>query len=180
MLEASLTLPNWSIKQVQHFGGTPRDHDIDRAAEGVGFMQDIRETLMQGRNSDGKLVSRPLSPHLQIYKPQISSALSILHRISGVALGAGALLLALWLAAAATSPGAFLVAQELVDSGLGMLTLFGFTLALFYHFCSGIRHLLWDVGYGFDLPTMHRTGYIVISASIGLTVLVWTLGLTFV
>ncbi|MDD2875784.1 MAG: succinate dehydrogenase, cytochrome b556 subunit [Acidiphilium sp.] len=140
-------------------------------------MQDVREALMQGRNSTGKLVQRPLSPHLQVYKPQISSTLSIFHRISGVALAGGAVLLSLWLTAAATSPHAFALAQSLVDSIVGMLVLIGFTLALFYHFCNGIRHLLWDVGYGFDLPTMHRTGAIVLAASAGLTIVVWIIGL---
>lgn len=140
-------------------------------------MQDVRDALMRGRNSEGRMVARPLSPHLQIYKPQISSALSIFHRISGVFLAAGALLLSLWLACAAASPGAFAVAQELVDTILGMIVLFGFTVALFYHFANGIRHLLWDAGYGFDLPTMHRTGYAVIAGCVGLTVLVWIVGL---
>ncbi|MGC9269540.1 succinate dehydrogenase, cytochrome b556 subunit [Acidiphilium sp.] len=140
-------------------------------------MQDMREALMQGRNTAGKLVQRPLSPHLQVYKPQISSALSIFHRLTGVALALGAMLLSLWLAAAATSPGAFADAQALLDSIIGMIVLFGFTLALFYHFCNGIRHLLWDAGYGFDLPTMHRTGYAVMIASVGLTVVFWIIGL---
>lgn len=138
---------------------------------------DVREALMQGRNTAGTLVQRPLSPHLQVYKPQISSALSIFHRITGVALSLGAVLLSLWLAAAATSPGAFALAQSLLDSIVGMLILFGFTLALFYHFCNGVRHLLWDAGYGFDLPTMHRTGYAVLVASAGLTVVFWIIGL---
>lgn len=140
-------------------------------------MQDVREALMRGRNSTGQMVQRPLSPHLQVYRPQISSTLSIFHRIAGIALGGGAVLLSLWLAAAAASPGAFAVAQELVDSILGMIILFGFTVALFYHFCNGIRHLLWDAGYGFDLPTMHRTGIAVLVASAGLTVVVWIIGL---
>lgn len=140
-------------------------------------MQDVREALMQGRNSTGGSVRRPLSPHLQIYKPQITSTLSILHRITGVALGAGAILLSLWLAAAATSSGAFSLAQALVDSILGMIVLFGFTLALFYHFCNGIRHLLWDAGYGFDLPSVHRSGIATLAAASGLTVLVWLIGL---
>lgn len=140
-------------------------------------MQDVREALMQGRNSTGGSVRRPLSPHLQIYKPQITSTLSILHRITGVALGAGAILLSLWLAAAATSSGAFSLAQALVDSILGMIVLFGFTLALFYHFCNGIRHLLWDAGYGFDLPSVHRSGIATLAAAGGLTVLVWLIGL---
>ncbi|HEX7388681.1 MAG TPA: succinate dehydrogenase, cytochrome b556 subunit, partial [Acidiphilium sp.] len=111
-------------------------------------MQDVREAFMQGRNSTGAMVRRPLSPHLQIYRPQISSTLSIFHRIAGIALSAGAVLLSLWLAAAATSAGAFAVAQWLVDSIIGMIILFGFTLALFYHFCNGIRHLMWDAGRG--------------------------------
>lgn len=140
-------------------------------------MQDVREALMQGRNSTGEIVRRPLSPHLQVYRPQISSTLSIMHRITGVVLSAGAVLLSLWLAAAATSAGAFSLAQALVDSILGMIILFGFTLALFFHFCNGIRHLLWDAGYGFDLPTMHRTGIATLIASAGLTILVWLIGL---
>jgi succinate dehydrogenase / fumarate reductase cytochrome b subunit len=157
----TLTVPG--SKQVQHF-----------VLKGdMVVVQDVREALMQGRNSDGKMVRRPLSPHLQVYRPQISSALSIFHRFTGIALSAGALLLALWLAAAATSPGAFSLAQALLDSILGKLVLFGFTLALFYHFCNGIRHLLWDAGYGFELPAMHRTGYAVLVATVGLSVLFW-------
>lgn len=143
----------------------------------VIVVPDVRDALMQGRNTAGALVQRPLSPHLQVYKPQMSSALSIFHRITGVALSLGAILLSLWLAAAAASPAAFAIAQSLVDSILGMIILFGFTLALFYHFCNGIRHLLWDAGYGFDLPTMHRTGYAVMVTSVGLTLLFWIIGL---
>ena len=158
---------------MQHFDSLSRT----AAKEVVIIMQDVREALMQGRNSTGAIVKRPLSPHLQVYRPQISSALSIFHRITGVALSAGAVLLSLWLAAAAASPGAFAVAQSLIDSILGMIVLFGFTLALFYHFCNGIRHLLWDAGYGFELPTMHRTGYAVLIASAGLTVIFWFIGL---
>ncbi|ABQ31081.1 MULTISPECIES: succinate dehydrogenase, cytochrome b556 subunit [Acidiphilium] len=140
-------------------------------------MQDVREALMQGRNSTGGTVRRPLSPHLQVYRPQITSTLSILHRITGVALSAGAVLLSLWLAAAATSSGAFSVAQAIVGSILGMIVLFGFTFALFYHFCNGIRHLLWDAGVGFELPSVHRSGVAVVVAAGGLTVLVWLVGL---
>ncbi len=130
---------------------------------------------MQGRNSNGVIVRRPLSPHLQVYRPQISSALSIFHRFSGIALSLGALLLAAWLAAAATSPSAFGMVQALLDSILGKLILFGFTLALFYHFCNGIRHLFWDAGYGYEIPVMRRTGYAVLIATVGLSVLFWGL-----
>ena len=137
------------------------------------MVQDVREALMQGRNSNGVIVRRPLSPHLQVYRPQLSSAMSIFHRFSGIALSLGALLLAVWLAAAATSPSAFGLAQALLDSILGKLISFGFTLALFYHFCNGIRHLLWDAGYGFELPVMRRTGYAVLIATVSLSVLFW-------
>ncbi len=116
---------------------------------------------------------RPLSPHLQIYKPQISSVLSILHRITGAALGIGLLLLAWWLIAAASGPAAFATAQGFLGSWLGRLILFGFSWALFYHLLNGIRHLGWDMLWGLDLPTMHKTGWAVVIGSAVLTVLVW-------
>jgi succinate dehydrogenase / fumarate reductase cytochrome b subunit len=121
-------------------------------------------------------VQRPLSPHLQIYRPQISSVLSITHRISGVALGAGTLLFAWWLIAAATGPEAFATAQAFIGSILGRLILFGFTLAFFWHVTSGIRHLFWDAGYGFDIPVMERTGWLAGIAAVVLTLLVWIVG----
>jgi succinate dehydrogenase / fumarate reductase cytochrome b subunit len=139
-------------------------------------MKDARDALMVGRNTDGKLVNRPLSPHLQVYKPQISSALSIFHRITGCALGAGTLLLTLWLVSAATGEGAFSVVQAILASWIGILVLIGFTAALFYHFCNGIRHLAWDAGKGYDLPTMHRTGMLVLAATAVLTVGFWVIG----
>jgi succinate dehydrogenase / fumarate reductase cytochrome b subunit len=139
-------------------------------------MKDARDALMVGRNTDGKLVNRPLSPHLQVYKPQISSALSIFHRITGCALGAGTLLLTLWLVSAASGEGAFSVVQAILASWIGILILIGFTAALFYHFCNGIRHLAWDTGQGYELPTMHRTGVLVLAATAVLTVGFWIIG----
>jgi succinate dehydrogenase / fumarate reductase cytochrome b subunit len=126
-----------------------------------------------GRNSEGKLVHRPLSPHLQVYKPQISSALSIFHRITGCALGAGTLLLTIWLVCAASGENAFSIIQAFLASWIGLLILIGFTAALFYHFCNGIRHLAWDSGKGYELPTMHRTGYLVLAATVILTAVFW-------
>jgi succinate dehydrogenase / fumarate reductase cytochrome b subunit len=120
---------------------------------------------------------RPLSPHLQIYRPQISSALSIFHRITGCALAVGSVLLAWWVIAAAAGPAAFENAQWFLGSWLGLLMLFGWSAALFYHLCSGIRHLAWDAGWGYDLPTMHKTGYAVLIATGVLTVLAWIIGL---
>lgn len=140
-------------------------------------MKDVREALMVGRNTDGKLVRRPLSPHLLAYRPQITSVTSILHRISGVALGAGTVLLTWWLVAAATSADAFATVQGFIGSWLGLLLLFGWTLALFYHLFNGIRHLGWDAGYGFQPPTYHATGWTAIVGSVVATVLVWAVGL---
>lgn len=119
---------------------------------------------------------RPLSPHLQVYRPQITSMLSILHRITGVGLGAGTLLIAWWLIAAATGPEAFETAQAFLGSLFGRLILLGFTWALFYHLCNGIRHLVWDAGYGYDLDSVTRTGWLVVAASLVLTALAWIAG----
>jgi succinate dehydrogenase / fumarate reductase, cytochrome b subunit len=140
-------------------------------------MKDVREALMVGRNSEGKLVRRPLSPHLGGYKLQISSATSILHRITGVALGAGTVLLTLWLVSAAAGDGPFSIVQAFFASWIGRIILFGFTVALFYHFCNGIRHLTWDAGKGYELPTMHRSGVLVFAATIILTVGFWGIAL---
>lgn len=120
--------------------------------------------------------TRPLSPHLQIYRPQITSVLSITHRITGVALAAGALLLTYWISAAGYGPEYFERAQALVGSWFGRLVLFGFTFALFFHFANGIRHLAWDCGWGFELPTLRLTGWIVVVFSLVGTVLTFAAG----
>ncbi len=117
--------------------------------------------------------TRPLSPHLQIYKPQLTSVLSILHRATGVFLTIGALLLAYWLVAAASGPEAFEHAQGIIGSMLGQLLLFLWTLALFYHFCNGIRHLCWDAGYGLDIESVYRSGRHVIWVPVVLTLICW-------
>ena len=121
-------------------------------------------------------VERPLSPHLQIYKPQISSVLSILHRMTGFALAIGTLLLTWWLTAAAYNVAAFSVAQGFVASWFGQLLLLGFSFAFFYHLCNGIRHLFWDAGYGYELDTMTKTGWLVVVAAFVLTAITWYLG----
>jgi len=116
---------------------------------------------------------RPLSPHLQVYRPQVTSVLSIFHRLTGVVLAFAALLLTYWLASAAYGPESFERAQMVMESWFGRLVLFGFTFSLFYHLCNGIRHLGWDLGWGFDLIKLRVTGVLVIIASMGLTVLSW-------
>jgi succinate dehydrogenase / fumarate reductase cytochrome b subunit len=140
-------------------------------------MKDVREALMVGRNSEGKLVRRPISPFMlgSAYRPQMSSMSSIMHRITGVGLGGGTLLFTAWLLCAAAGDSAFSIIQAILGSWLGLLVLFCFTLALFYHFCNGIRHLAWDAGKGFELPAMHRNGGLVIAASIVLTLAFWAL-----
>ncbi len=120
---------------------------------------------------------RPLSPHLQVYRPQFTSVLSILHRMTGVALGLGAMALVYWLAAAAAGPDWFQGARAAAGSWLGWLVLLGFTWALFYHLCNGIRHLFWDVGLGFELSTARLTGWGVVLASFGLTGAAWVAGI---
>ncbi len=117
--------------------------------------------------------NRPLSPHLQIYRPQLTSVMSILHRITGVALAVGTLLLVYWLVAAASGAEAYEHAQGILGSKLGQLFIFLWTWALFYHLCNGIRHLLWDAGYGFELDEVYKSGKVVAWASVALTVVLW-------
>ena len=114
---------------------------------------------------------RPLSPHLKIYKPQLTSVLSISHRITGVGLAAGTLLLTWWLLAAAAGPEAFATVQGFLGSWIGYVILFGFSYALMYHLCNGVRHLFWDAGRGFELPTVYKTGWAVVIGSAALTVI---------
>ena len=120
--------------------------------------------------------NRPLSPHLQVYRPQITSVLSITHRMTGIALAAGALLFTYWLTAAAYGPGAFATAQVFMASIIGRLILFGFTLSLFFHLCNGVRHLVWDAGWGFELPVLRATGWLVLAASVILTIVTFWAG----
>ncbi len=119
---------------------------------------------------------RPTSPHLQIYKKQLTSATSIFHRFTGIGLAIGTLVLVYWLIAAAMGSTAFDTAEALVGSVIGRTLLFLWSLAFFYHLLNGIRHLAWDAGYGFELPAAYRNGYIVIIGSVVLTLAAWVLG----
>ena len=115
---------------------------------------------------------RPLSPFMigPYYRPQLTSVLSILHRAAGVVLSAGVLLVVGWLVALAFDPGLFASLP-----GTGMLMLL--TAALVYHFFNGLRHLFWDAGLGYDIPTAYRTGYAVIALTVAVTALLWWIGL---
>src|SRR5262249_33680951 len=114
---------------------------------------------------------RPLSPHLQVYRPQITSVLSILHRITGVGLGVGAIWLSSWLYCAAKGGASFDAMRAFNSSVIGVFLLIAFAFALFYHLCNGIRHLFWDAGYGFEIQTATTTGWLVVAAAAILTVL---------
>jgi len=116
---------------------------------------------------------RPLSPHLQVYRWQITMTMSILHRASGMVLVVGAFALAWWLLAVAAGGDAYATAAHCVASPLGKFVLFGFSLALVYHLLNGIRHLLWDMGWGFDIPEVYRSGYAVAVLSVLFTALIW-------
>ena len=116
---------------------------------------------------------RPRSPNIQIYRPQLTSVLSIAHRISGVVLSIAAVGLVVWLVAAAEGPQSYLSVQSAFASLLGRIALFGSTFAFFLHFCGGIRHLTWDAGYGFELRAIYVSGWAVVAASVVLTVAAW-------
>ena len=122
--------------------------------------------------------SRPLSPHLQVYRLPLGALISISHRATGVLLAAGSLVLVYWLSAVASGPDAFANAQALLGSIVGRVLLLALTFSLFYHLANGIRHLFWDAGFGFELRTAHASGVLVIVASAVLTLVAWALGYT--
>ncbi len=117
--------------------------------------------------------ARPLSPHLQVYRPQITSTMSIMHRISGIVLSFGALGLAFWLVAVAQGGETFEQVSGLLASPFGKCVLFVFSLALVYHLLSGIRHLLWDAGWGFEIPQVYKSGYTVLVLTPVFTAAIW-------
>ena len=118
---------------------------------------------------------RPLSPDLQIYRPQLTSVLSITHRLTGVALALGSLLLVGWLASAAAGPSSYTLLHAALGSTLGRLLLLGWTFCLFFHLCNGVRHLFWDAGHGFELEAIYASGWAVVGISLGLTLAAWIL-----
>jgi succinate dehydrogenase / fumarate reductase cytochrome b subunit len=121
---------------------------------------------------------RPLSPHLQIYKWQLTMVMSILHRATGLALSFGAIFLVWWLVAAASGERNFAAARWFFGSWLGLIFLLGWCFSFFYHLCNGIRHLAWDAGYGYDIRTAYGTGYVVVAAAVALTLIAYIAGLS--
>jgi succinate dehydrogenase / fumarate reductase cytochrome b subunit len=134
--------------------------------------------LQRSKELDRNMSSanRPLSPHLQIYKPQLTSIMSFLHRLTGLGLVLGAAVLVAWLIAAAHGAAAFDRAQSLAGAWYGRALLFLWAFALFYHLCNGIRHLFWDAGLGFELKTVYLSGWSVVIVSILLTLGSFTAG----
>jgi len=152
-------------------------------------VKDIRDALMVARRSGGKLVARPLSPHLQNYRWPVSMALSISHRVTGVGLSVGALFMTWWLVAGAASDSAFTTVQDFLGSGLGVFLLLCWAAAQVLHFFLGIRHLAWDAGWGFGTLAQQEsvrpgfrnriyriTGWGVIGVSMIATLVVWIVG----
>jgi len=115
-------------------------------------------------------VERPLSPHLQIYRPQITSVLSILHRATGVALSAGLVVLVYWLVALAGGPVAYEQAASILGTGWMKFCYVGWSFCFFYHFANGIRHLVWDVGMGYERSQINASGWLVLVVAVAATV----------
>jgi len=120
---------------------------------------------------------RPLSPNLQIYRPQLTSVLSITHRLTGVLLSVGSPFFVIWIVAAADGARSYAAFADMLGSPLGLALSFMWTFSLFFHLCNGVRHLVWDAGYGFELRTIYTSGWAVLAVSALLTVIAWIAGL---
>jgi succinate dehydrogenase / fumarate reductase, cytochrome b subunit len=125
--------------------------------------------------SPGSPRPRPLSPHLSVYRPTMTMAMSIAHRISGAALYVGVLLLAWFLIAVSSDASSFAVFSDFISSFIGRLTLFVITWALFHHLVGGVRHILWGAGYGLDAPLRDQMAWATAIGGFALTVLVWAI-----
>ena len=132
-------------------------------------MQDIRKALYVGSRSDGKLIQRPMSPHLQVYRYRLSMVLSIMNRITGVIATAGATLGVFWLGAAAKGPKAFATARKVTGNPLGQLVLLGWLASVVYHTVGGIRHLIWDSGYRYDKKEVNKDGPVAVGVTAGVS-----------
>ncbi|HEX4480555.1 MAG TPA: succinate dehydrogenase, cytochrome b556 subunit [Rudaea sp.] len=121
---------------------------------------------------------RPMSPHLGIYRWQLTMTLSIVHRATGVALSVGTLLLCWLVIALAAGADTYDTVRAFCASPIGIVLLVGWTWSLFFHLCNGIRHLVWDIGWGFEIPRAYATGWTVVVASLVLTIAVWAFVLT--
>ena len=121
-------------------------------------------------------LKNPLSPHLQIYRWQISSLLSITHRITGILNLLGLIFISAWISSAGIGENLFEYFSVFLKSFIGKFILIGFTWSISYHLLSGIRHFFWDLGYGYEIKTVNISGVIVIISSLLLTVFLWLIG----
>ena len=119
------------------------------------------------------MADNPLSPHLQVYRPQLTSVLSITHRATGVFLSLGTVILLYWLVAAALGASAYAEAQARIGSVPSQIVLAAWTFSFYFHLLNGVRHLFWDLGLGFELDTTYRTGYVVVVLTVFMTGLTW-------
>ena len=117
--------------------------------------------------------TRPLSPHLQVYRPQMTSVMSILHRAAGVVLTTGTLIMTAWLVSLALGKEAYDVVVMVIGHPLGQFVLFGYSVALIYHALNGVRHLGWDLGFGLTIPQVYKNGQIVLFLTVVLTMGLW-------
>src|SRR5882724_12641384 len=133
--------------------------------------------MAEAKSSSGSgPAARPLSPHLTIYRPMLTMMMSIVHRMTGIALYVGSLLLAWWLLAAASGPNAYATFQSVASSFIGRIVLFGYTWALIHHMLGGLRHLIWDTGHGFGPAEREWLARANLAGSIVLTIIVWIVG----
>ena len=140
-------------------------------------MRDIRDVQMVGRTSDGRLVQRPLSGHLSVYL-DFDMIMSVGHRVTGCAIAVGTIVLVWFLVATASGEAAYANVSWFLRTPVGYLALVGWTAALWYHFCVGIRHLIWDAGRMYDLPTVRRSRVVILGATAVLTLLTWLIALS--
>jgi len=120
--------------------------------------------------------NRPLSPHLQVYKPQLTSMMSIAHRLTGLVLAFGLVVFTYWLYRVVTNPVIANQITQFFSSGIGSVVIFAWVFTFNYHFCNGIRHLFWDAGKGYSIPVVYKSGILVILMAVVLTVVVFFLG----
>jgi len=129
--------------------------------------------MADAKTERGAKAPRPLSPHLQVYRPLINMVMSILHRLTGAALYLGTVLVAWVLAAAASGPEYYAFVTGLLGSWPGKIVLFGYTWALFHHMAGGVRHFIWDTGHGYDLETIDMLSWGTAAVSVLLTLALW-------
>jgi succinate dehydrogenase / fumarate reductase cytochrome b subunit len=158
-------------------GALPQNIE-DRSCWVIALSQEPAYSAATGQESNMTMPStvkaaRPLSPHLQVYKPQLTSGMSIFHRLTGVALAIGLPVFVLWLLALASGPQRYWHFIGSFQTTLGQILLFGWTFSFFYHLFCGMRHLLWSAGYFLDIKSVYSTGRIVIGVSVLLTIGLW-------